>query len=225
MKTPSLIVSSKGESNIEPVPEGLHAGVLVGLYDVGTQYSEKFDNSMRKLVLAFELPELPLIEVERDGEKKHLPRVVSLRLTRSLNEKSRLRALLESWRGKRLTPEEANAFDMARVLGIPALVQVMHEQKPDGKVFANVNNLLPLPKGQAVQASTPPFLFSVDQLEAPADIEGAGLPQWIADLVKGSREFERLSKRSVKAVTPSRPASAPLASAVAPGAEEDDVAY
>lgn len=207
MKTPSLVVSAKAESTIEPVPEGLHPGVLVALFDVGTQYSEKFDTAQRKLVLQFELPDLPTLDAERDGKKVKLPRLVSIRLTRSLNEKAKLRALLESWRGRRFTVPEMEALDLGKLLSIPAVVQVMHEHKPDGKVFANVANLLPVPKGtQKPVASSSVTLFSVDQLEGPADLEEAKLAPWIAELVKQSREWERLTKRAARPVPASAPA-------------------
>ena len=199
MKTPSLLVSSKTESTIEPVPEGLHHGVLTSIYDLGTLFSEKFDIAQRKLVMTFELPDLAPLYVERDGKRVQLPRVVSLRLTRSLNEKAKLRALLESWRGKRFTASEMQSLDLGKLLGTPAWVQILHEVKTDGKTFANISNLLPIPKGTPKPvASSALVLFSVDQLEAPSDLEQAGLPPWIAELVKTSREFERLVARATK---------------------------
>ncbi len=225
MKSPSLLVSSSTASTIEPVDEGLHAGVLVSIYDVGTQYSEKFDNASRKLVLQFELPDLPPIDAERDGKKVKLPRLVSIRLTRSLNEKAKLRALLESWRGKRFTAPEMQSLDLGKILGTPALVQVMHETKTDGRVFANVANLMPVPKGTPKPVATSPIVaFSVDALEAPSDLEQAGLPPWIAELVKTSREFERLIARATKkAPAPSPPT--PVAAPVSGEPVEDDVPF
>ncbi len=225
MKSPSLLVSSSTASTIEPVPEGLHPGVLVSIFDVGTQFSEKFDIAQRKLVLQFELPDLPPIDAERDGKKVKLPRLVSIRLTRSLNEKARLRALLETWRGRRFTPPEMEALDLGKLLSTPAFVQVMHEHKTDGKTFANIANLMPVSKGTPKPVATSPTtLFSVDQLETPQDLEEAKLAPWIVELVKTSREFERLVARATKQASAPSPAT-PVAAPVSGEPVEDDVPF
>ena len=44
----SLIVKAQGESNIDPVPEGLHPAVCVGIFDVGTIYEERFEKASHK---------------------------------------------------------------------------------------------------------------------------------------------------------------------------------
>lgn len=189
----SLIVSAKAESTIEPVPEGLHAAVCTALHDVGTQYSEKFDTSHRKLVVQWELPELSPLEVERDGVKEKLPRCLSRRFTMSLNEKANLRHMLESWRGRKFTEAELAGFDVAKLLGVACQLQVMHESKGD-RMYANIANVLPAPRGAKLKAQTPLVMFSV------ADLKEAklpdNLPEWIGKLVMESREWERLGNRA-----------------------------
>ena len=91
----SLIVTAKSGADIEPVPEGLHLAVCVGLYDVGTIHSEMFGRDSRKCILQFEFPELPPLE---SG-----PRIMSRQFTMSLNAKAKLRAFLETWRGRTFT--------------------------------------------------------------------------------------------------------------------------
>ena len=193
MKPAQFIVSQKSESSIEPIPEDLHYGVLVRLYDVGSQYSETFDKLSRKLVLQFELPDLPHIEAEIDGKKVSLPRLISYTVTKSLHEKAKLKPLLETWRGRRFTTEELNGFDIANIVGKPGNVQVLHTHK-DGKTYANISNVLPYPKGMPqTKPTTETLMFSVDQLDSPEELETLKLPEWIQNLVKTSREWERLT--------------------------------
>ena len=75
-----LLVSSKSGSDIEPVPAGLHQGVCVGVFDIGTQHSEIWNKDSRKVILQFELPELPPLDAG--------PRMLSRRFTMSLGVKA-----------------------------------------------------------------------------------------------------------------------------------------
>lgn len=43
-------------------------------------------------------------------------------LTASLHEKAKLRAYLESWRGRPFTEKELNGFDLNTILGVPVLL-------------------------------------------------------------------------------------------------------
>lgn len=192
----SLLVSAKSDRNVDPVPEGLHPAACVGIYDVGTQYSEKFDTSRRKCVLVFELPDLPPLEMERDGQRVKLPRCLSRRFTMSLNETATLRAFLESWRGRRFTEAELAGFDLGKCLGVGAQVQVMHAPGSEGRTFANLTNALPAPKGAQIKAQTPPVLFSVGSLTEPK--LPPGLPEWLAKLCMESKEWDRLVARAAK---------------------------
>ena len=48
-----LLKKKKGFS----IPEGIYQGVLVGIYDLGVQQSEKYGNEAHKICLVFELPD------------------------------------------------------------------------------------------------------------------------------------------------------------------------
>lgn len=190
MNTPSLTISARGESNIEPVPEGLHDAICCGLYYVGTIYSEQFDRAHKKLVISWELPNCPPLRRDKDGKTELLPRVVSRRLTMSLHEKSLLRPLLEGWRGKKFTEVELANFDVAKVLASPCQVQVLHETGREGQPYANVQNVLPAARDGKRVGSLPPRFFSVANLDQP--VLPGDLPPWIGKIVQQSREWEKL---------------------------------
>lgn len=206
-----LIVSSKSGSEIEPVPAGLHASACVGVYDVGTQHSDLYGKDSRKVIIQWELPELPPLDAG--------PRMLSRRFTMSLNAKANLRAFLEGWRGRKFTEAELAGFDLSKLLGAPCMLQVMHDEN-GGKTYANISAAIPMPKGQTVKVATKPTLFSVEDLTVPTLPQS--LPQWIGDLVKTSREWQRLVARP-RATAPASAEEDDFATTTAP-AEEDPFA-
>src|SRR3954453_19697581 len=102
----TLILSEKPQSTIEPVPQGMHAAVCVGLYDVGVIPSEKFGVARRKEILTWEGVDLPPLTLTKDGKSVQKLRHISRRFTMSLHEKATLRRTLESWRGNKFTETE-----------------------------------------------------------------------------------------------------------------------
>ena len=123
--------------------ETLEAGVYparcivcaeLGTFDVMWQGEAK---TRKELLLGFEVGELM-----QDG----LPFVVSWRGTNSLNENSKLFKLLSTWRGKPFSQAELAHFEMKNVLDKCCLINVTTSEK-DGKTWAKVDNIMPLPKG------------------------------------------------------------------------------
>lgn len=76
------------------------------------------------------------------------PYLVDQRYTLSLDERSNLRRDLEAWRGRAFTLAEAAGFDLERLIGVPCGLVVVHKQgKEAGKVFANIQAVLPAMPG------------------------------------------------------------------------------
>lgn len=48
------IIASAKSGNFVPVSEGVHTAVCIWVIDLGDQYSEKFDNTSRKVQLTWE---------------------------------------------------------------------------------------------------------------------------------------------------------------------------
>lgn len=134
-----IIASAKG--NFIPAPEGTWQGVCVDVVDLGIeQYEFKGKKiSAHKVQLRWVLDAEPALE---DGK----PHMAVRKFTLSLDVKSNLKPFLESWRGKKFTDVELEGFDVENLIGANAQVQILHNHK-DGKVFANVQNVLPLGKG------------------------------------------------------------------------------
>jgi len=158
---------------ISLVPSGLTPFVIYGIWHIGV-IEGKF-GSKDQVIIGFEFPSLPPIEFkEEDGTTTRKPRALCQTYTNSMSKKSQLRALLESWRGKAFTDEEAKAFELSKIMGASGQANIIHEQRGEN-TYANIGTLL---KGPKVEGTLPKTLFSVTQLENAAE-EG-----WVAS---GSR--------------------------------------
>lgn len=173
-----------GGSNIPLLPEGSYAAVCYMLVDIGLQRSERFGNSSRKVIIGWEIADE---YVEVDGEKK--PRVFSARYTASLNEKAILRRDLAAWRGREFTEAELSEFNLCNIIGAPCLIQIIHKEANNGKVYANLASIMKLPKGMpAPRGTLEPVIYDID--ESPlSDVDK--LPEWIAKTVKGSESYQQ----------------------------------
>lgn len=179
----SLTVNGSSATSIEPIEEGTHLGVCNMLVDLGMQFNEVYKNSSRKVLIGWEIPD-ETIELD-DGPH---PRQISKRYTASLNEKSTLRADLAAWRGRDFTPEELAAFDLRNIVGASCLINVIHKES-NGKTYANIGNIMALPKGMAKgKLSEPAVIFDLDT-DPVEDVEK--MPKWIAEIIKKSETYQQ----------------------------------
>ena len=140
----AIIARDSGSADFEPAPEGMHAAVCVDVVDKGMV--EGTWGQSHKVQIRWQLDGHNSDAGFRNDGK---PWLVVRQFTLSLHDKAALRKFLTSWRGKAFTPEELQGFDVEKVMGAPCLLQIIHNARPDGKVFANVENVMPLPKGFA----------------------------------------------------------------------------
>ena len=84
----------------------------------------------------------------------NLPHSVHATYTLSGSTRSNLVKMLTAWRGQEL-PEQ---FDLAQIVGAPAMLNVVHEPRQEGGVYANIAAVMP---GQnAVCPQIPPNVVS-----------------------------------------------------------------
>lgn len=135
-----VVVTSNSGKVITPAPAGVAPGVCCDVIDLG-MVTEEYDGKKRsshKVVLVWQID-----EINPETGKRF---TVGKRYTASLHEKATLRKDLQSWRGRAFTNEELAGFDLDHVLNVCALLNVVHNNK-DGKTYANVEAVMPLPKG------------------------------------------------------------------------------
>jgi hypothetical protein len=132
-----IIASAGSGADFKPAPAGLHQAVAVDVVDLGilnTSFGDKHKVSVR----------WQLAESMEDGK----PYLIQKRYTLSLHEKSVLRHDLESWRGRPFTAEELRGFDLEKLIGANCQLVVVHKPGEQGRVWANVQTIAPLAKGQ-----------------------------------------------------------------------------
>lgn len=208
----SLIVSATGGGNYperKPLEAGAYAAVCDMVVDLGVQPSPSGQFAPKRTVmLRFQIPEVR-VEITKDGETKSLAAVISRTVGLSLNEKSTLYGLLTSWRGRAFTPDELKKFDLGKVAGKPAFVNVTHAVKGD-RTYANLTSIMPLPKSMTAPVlEGEALVYSTDTPDAAVFDK---LPAWVQD---------KISQRIVDAPKPA-PKAAPAAAAAAVEEFKDD---
>lgn len=213
----AITASAQSGAKFDPIPAGLHHAICYGIIDVGTQPSGSTQfKDARKVVFLFELPEERITI-----EGKDLPRGTSATFTLSLGDKSKLRPALQSWRGRPFTPEELNGFDITKVLGANAYLNLVHAQKGD-KTYVNVAGINPLPKNITKRAPENALVsWSIeDQPDGPI-VPPEGIPEWIVEKIKQSKEYQaRLNEQAP--TKQQAPASSGGGGGSSPSMNEDD---
>ncbi|MEG1997210.1 MAG: hypothetical protein RR051_02080 [Clostridiales bacterium] len=179
-------MSKRSGTGFEPIPEGSHIAICVGLYDIGTQRDEKYDKVSKKVIVTWELPDVTVQGGDHEGE----PRLISKTYTASLSDRAALRADLESWRGRSFTEEELEEFDLANILSKPCMLQIIHSQN-GGKTYANIKTIVPVYKGIPVPKPVNPLrAFDMDSNSWRWELDNGSLPEWIVNKVKESAIYK-----------------------------------
>jgi hypothetical protein len=153
-----MIIAKCNKRDFTPAPEGLQSAVCCDVLDLGVQQTPWGDS--HKVEIRWQLE-------DRDP-KSGKPFMVVQRYTLSLHEKSRLRPMLEAWRGQKFRAEELEGFDLERLIGVNCQIQIIHNIKDGGEVYANVQAVVPPAKG-APKVSISADYIKVAERERRAD--------------------------------------------------------
>lgn len=176
-------VSGGGGGEFKRVPAGTHLAVCTLVANIGLQPgSAMYPGEKLKIVFRWEVPG-ERVEYEKDGKTVEGPLTISQTLTASMHPESNMRKMLESWRGKKFTDEEAGKFDVSTVLGKPCLLNVTESEK-GGKTYSNVSGVSPLIKGMAAPAAENPLVLFDPDTATQAQYEA--LPKWIKEKVSNA---------------------------------------
>jgi hypothetical protein len=172
--------ASGGSGDFKPIPSGSHMAVCDIVADIGLQPgSAQYPAAKQKVYIRFQIP-AERMEYEKDGRKMDGPAVIGQFFTASMHEKATLRNRLEGWRGKMFSDEEAEAFDIAAIIGKPCLLNVTHNVVGD-KTYANIASIAPPFKGAPIPKHEGDLLYY-----APDDVrQYAMLPDWIRKKIDG----------------------------------------
>lgn len=156
----SLRTPQTNASKFEPAPAGWHVARCFAVIDLGTHFDAKWDKETHLVRIGFELPSA----LREDGK----PFAIYKRYTLSHHEKSRLRGDLEAWYGMKFNTaklNEAGGFDLSKIIGRPAFLNIMHEQVED-TTYANIVGIGPLPKNMTCpDPINETILFSLSEFD------------------------------------------------------------
>ena len=179
----AIMATNTGGGDYTITPTGNHRGVCSMVVDLGQQrvqsqmYGEKIKH---QVYVAWELPDETIEWTDKDGNDRTGPMRIGKTYTVSLHENANLRADLESWRGQPFTETEPDGFDISKLAGVAALINVTHKAAGNGKTYANVTAVTPLPKG--MEKPAPANGTIVYDADAPGSFES--LPEWLQEKVK-----------------------------------------
>lgn len=160
------IIAKSSKSDFSPAPEGLWQAVCVDVVDQGMQTSQWGES--HRVQIRWQL--------EGDDPKSGKPYMAVRGFRLSLHEKSSLRPMLEAWRGRKFTPEELEGFDLEKLIGANCQVQIIHNIKDGGSVYANVQAVVPAAKGVAKLSMRGDYIRVKDRekkADEPGHFEGA----------------------------------------------------
>lgn len=132
----ALTVSEGGGGSYEQIEVGLQHAVCSHVVDMGLQESQY--GAKEQVALVFETAERM-----QDGR----PWMFTQWYSRSLHPKSNLRKDLEQWRGRAFTPAELKEFDLEKLLGACATLNIINVDK-DGNTRQRIAAVSPPMKGR-----------------------------------------------------------------------------
>lgn len=193
---------AKAESNsagsFTPVPAGMHLARCFRIVDLGTQKTSYMgkDKLNRKILIQFEIH-----SEDADGNPlltdKGEPLSISKRYTLSLNEKATLSVDLESWRGAAFTQAERNGFNLEKLLGVWAMLNVTKSVGNDGKEYTNIETINPVPaqikKVGLPEAHNDTMIYSIENSPQQAFDK---LSEGVKKTIQASPEWEQKSKKA-----------------------------
>lgn len=171
-----MVTVRNSDTHFESPEPGSYPATCYKIIDLGTQESEYQGKAIRRrqVIIGWELA-----EKMSTGD----PFVVSAFYTASLSEKSKLRPILESWRGASFTTEELDGFDLGKLLGKSCLVSLVINDKQKTKV----STAMKLPKG----VSGPVLVNKVVHFDLDKFDQGVfdSLSDKLKDMIRRSPEY------------------------------------
>lgn len=181
----------------ELIPAGNYIARCYQMIEIGTvnEIIMGTPKQLTKVRIGWELPTEKRVFDEAKGEQ---PLVISKEYTLSLNEKSNLRKMLASWRGKDFTEDEAKCFDITVLVGIPCMLNIIHKPKKTDatQIFEEIGSISAMPKGvRPPEAINKNFVLSYDNFD---EEKFNSLPDFIKQKMQGSLEYTALKTPNSK---------------------------
>lgn len=187
----AINATTNGNTPRELIPTGNYIARCYKMIHIGTVeeiiLGEK--KVLNKVRIGWELPTELRVFNEEKGEQ---PLVIDKEFTLSLYEKSALRGVLKSWRGKDFTEEEAKCFDITKLLGVQCMINIIHKpsKRDASKIYEEIAGITAVPKGITVPAQiNSTFCLDYDNFD---QAKFNSLPDFIKQKMQTSMEYSAL---------------------------------
>lgn len=134
------------KENLEILPQGPQPAVIFAVVDLGTHkesYMGGEPKDKKKIFIGLEFPQLKQVFYEDDNEVRSA--AIFIESTFAMNDKAKLRKIVEAVCGRGMTDTEAYSYDVTKILGTRILVNVGHNvSKKNGKTYAAADGFMPL---------------------------------------------------------------------------------
>jgi hypothetical protein len=193
------IVASNNGVKRELIPAGNYVARCYSMVHIGTVDEEYMGEkkTLNKVRIGWELPTETKVFKPENGEQPH---VISQEFTLSLHEKSNLRKMLASWRGKDFSEEEAKKFDVSKLIGQPCMLNIIHKHstKDPAQIYQTISSISSTPKG--IPCPPPvnePFILDYDDFD---EEKFNALPDFMKEKMKTSKEYRNMQQPHVSHV-------------------------
>ena len=170
-----IMVKDNG-ADFERLEPGTYTAVCSHVLDLGTQPSMFGDKD--QVALCFEVN-----EKMSDGR----PFMVSEIYTASLNKKAKLRQHIDMWRGKPLTEQESQGFDIEKLRFVMANITVIEKEGKDNKTWLHIAAITKCPAGtesiKPVNTTAPEWLLNKQKEGLERRSENAA---WATEVVQNA---------------------------------------
>lgn len=184
----AITAKQSGETR-EPVPAGNYFGVIVGVYDLGTQEGGKF-GPKHQVVIQFELHSKKGVKTNKEGK----PLLMSKFYNLAFGTKADLRADVESILNRAFSEEEAKeGYDVTQLIDQACRLTVKHDKREDNSVSDFINTISPLDDDDPdLHPESDSIVYELDPGKDFAD----NVPEWIRKKVRLSQEWKETEKTS-----------------------------
>jgi len=140
--------NNQNQRKYELAPAGTHQARCFAVIDMGTQQQEYLGqpkDPAHKILIYFELVNTNFVFDEKKGPQPFiLPKELTLTLNKNKKgEISNLRKMLDAWRRTTMRDQDADAgFDLGKLVGKSCNVAVIHKQKKDLTMKAEISTVI-----------------------------------------------------------------------------------
>ena len=144
-------------------PSGTHIARCYKMIHVGTRSYEYNGDPKTKNSIWFYF-ELPTEMRTFDKENGEQPLSINIEYNLTFYEAAKLFQHVNTWRGKTLTPQEIDDFEIDSLIGEPCMLSVIHNvSSKNGKTYANITGVSAMPKGiEAPEQINESFIWDYD---------------------------------------------------------------